>query len=41
VGVLIDLPGPEQLVADSQAVLAEFVFGADAFGVGLEVALQM
>ena len=40
-GVLVDLPRPEQLVADPQAVLAELVLGAEAVGVGGEVALEM
>ena len=40
-GVLVDLPRPEQLRADAQPVLAEFVLGGEAVGVGGEVALQM
>jgi hypothetical protein len=38
-GVLVDLPRPEQLVADAEAVLAEFALGAEAVGVRGEVAL--
>ena len=40
-GVLKDLPGPEQLLADSQAGLAEILLGGEAVGVHREVALQM
>ncbi len=40
-GVLEDLPRPEQLVADSEAVLAELFVDAAAFGVEGEVALQV
>src|SRR5687768_6135914 len=40
-GVLVDLPRPEELVADPEAVLAEFLLGAEAVGVGGEVALEM
>ncbi|MDP8909659.1 MAG: hypothetical protein M3N47_11220 [Chloroflexota bacterium] len=40
-GVLVDLPGPEQLLADPEARLAEVFFGGETFGVRGEVALQM
>jgi hypothetical protein len=40
-GVLVDLPRPEQLVADAQAVLAELFLGAEAVGVGGEVAREV
>jgi hypothetical protein len=40
-GVLVDLPRPEQLVADVQARLAEFLLGGETVGVHGEVALQM
>jgi hypothetical protein len=39
--VLVDLPRPEQLLADPQALLAEGLLGGKPFGVGLEVAAQM
>ena len=39
--VLVDLPGPEQRFADPQARFAEGLLGAEAFGVGFEVALQV
>jgi hypothetical protein len=41
VGVLEDLPGPEDALAQGEAVLAELPLGREAFGVGLEVALQV
>src|SRR5439155_17964990 len=37
-GVLEDFPGPEQLLADAQARLAEGLLGCESVGVGLEVA---
>jgi hypothetical protein len=40
-GVLVALPGPEQLRADRQARLSELALGGETFGVGLEVALQV
>jgi hypothetical protein len=40
-GVLVDLSGPEQLVADVQAGFAEFLFGGETVGVHGEVALPM
>jgi hypothetical protein len=40
-GVLVDLPAPEQLLADFETVLGELLLGAEPFGVGLEVARQM
>jgi len=40
-GVLVDLPCPEQLLADPQPVLTEFLFGREAVGVRGEVALQV
>jgi hypothetical protein len=40
-GVLVDLPRPEELLADPQAVLGELLFDAKAVGVGLEVSAQM
>jgi hypothetical protein len=40
-GVLEDLPCPEHLVADPQAVFAELLFGPAALGVEGEVALQV
>jgi hypothetical protein len=33
-GVLVDLPGPEQLVADLQGGLAELLVGGQAVGRG-------
>src|SRR6266545_1218939 len=40
-GVLEDLPGPEELRADPEAVLGELALGAEPVGVRGEVALQM
>lgn len=40
-GVLEDLPRPEDLVADPEAVLAELLVGAAALGMKGEVALQV
>jgi hypothetical protein len=40
-GVLEDLPGPEQPLADSQAGFAKFLLDAAAFGVKGKVALRM
>ena len=40
-GVLEDLPGPEQLLADVQPRLAERLLAGEALGVGFEVAQQM
>jgi hypothetical protein len=37
----VDLPCPEQLLADLQARLAEVLFGCEAVGVRGEVALQV
>jgi hypothetical protein len=39
--VALDLPGPEQLLADPQSGFAELFLNAAAFGVEGEVALQM
>jgi hypothetical protein len=39
--VLEDLPGPEQLLADAQARLAECLLGSEALGVRLEVTRQV
>jgi hypothetical protein len=40
-GVLVDLPRPKQLLAGSEAVLAEFLLGGEPVGVGGEVALEV
>src|SRR5439155_17954408 len=40
-GVRVDLPCPEQLVADAQASLPDLFVAAAALGVELKVALQM
>ena len=40
-GVRVDLPGPEQLLADLQAGLADLFVAGAAFGVKLEVALEV
>lgn len=40
-GMRVDLPGPEQLLADGQAGLAEVLVAAAAFGKKLKVALEM
>src|ERR1044072_3375259 len=40
-GVLVDLPGPEQLLADPEARFAEVFLGREAVGVRGEVALQV
>src|SRR5207249_7565459 len=40
-GVLEDLPGPEQLLADLQGGLAELLVGGQALGVRFEVAPQV
>jgi hypothetical protein len=40
-GVLKDLPGPEQLVADPQAGFAEFLLGGEPVGMHGKVTLQM
>jgi hypothetical protein len=40
-GVLVDLPHPEQLLADPQPGFAEGLLGGEAFGVRGEVALQV
>lgn len=39
--MLEDLPGPEDLLADAQSVLAELRVGAAALGVEGKIALQM
>jgi hypothetical protein len=41
VGVLVDLPGPEDALAQAQAVLAELFLGGHAFGVRFEVACEV
>lgn len=40
-GVLVDLPGPEQFVADLQAGFADLFLEAAALGVRCEGALQV
>ena len=40
-GVRVDLPGPEQLLADGEAGLPDLLVAAAAFAVKLEVALEV